>query len=258
MKNCIILGSGRSGTSLAAGTLNQGGYFMGNHLNPPNETNPKGQFEDIEITSINEDILAQVTRRRPSNFLGDVFFRTRPVFGQRWLSRIPLDTKFDPSLSIEKRIKQFLEHEPYCYKDPRFSYTLSVWRAFIKNTVFICVFRHPSITVSSILFQKKMVPHLKNFSISSKHAFAVWELMYSHILNKHFLTGGDWLFVHYDQLLDGSVFEKLETELETEVNKNFADRRLKRSKPQHRVSERIISLYYRLCDLAGYGADSDE
>lgn len=254
MKNCIILGSGRSGTSLVAGTLCQAGYFMGNHLNPPNETNPKGQFEDIEINSINEDILAQVTQHRPSNFLGEMFFKTRPAFGQRWLARIPLETEFPPSLSVEKRIKQFVEHEPYCYKDPRFSYALSVWRPFIKNAVFICVFRHPGITVSSILLQKKNVPHLNNFSISSKQAFSVWELMYSHILKKHFPGGGDWLFVHYDQFIEGSAFEKLEAKLETEVNRNFADSRLSRSKPQHKVSDRLLFLYGRLCDLAGYEA----
>jgi hypothetical protein len=45
-RNCLILGSGRSGTSLAAGILAQAGYFMGDELWPVNIGNPKGQFED--------------------------------------------------------------------------------------------------------------------------------------------------------------------------------------------------------------------
>jgi len=44
MKNCIILGSGRSGTSMVAGTLAKSGYFMGDNLYPARESNPKGFF----------------------------------------------------------------------------------------------------------------------------------------------------------------------------------------------------------------------
>lgn len=34
MRICIILGSGRSGTSMLAGSLAAAGYFMGEHLYP--------------------------------------------------------------------------------------------------------------------------------------------------------------------------------------------------------------------------------
>jgi hypothetical protein len=58
MRNCIILGSGRCGTSMAAGCLAKAGYFMGEQLLPPRSANPKGLFEDEEINDINEQILA--------------------------------------------------------------------------------------------------------------------------------------------------------------------------------------------------------
>ncbi|NIM13858.1 MAG: sulfotransferase family protein, partial [Candidatus Aminicenantes bacterium] len=54
MKNCLILGSGRSGTSMIAGILHKAGYFMGDNLYPPRSANPKGFFENWEINEINE------------------------------------------------------------------------------------------------------------------------------------------------------------------------------------------------------------
>ena len=49
VKNCLILGSGRSGTSMIAGILHKAGYFMGDNLYPPRSANPKGFFENWEI-----------------------------------------------------------------------------------------------------------------------------------------------------------------------------------------------------------------
>lgn len=46
MYNIIILGSGRSGTSMMAGTLAKAGYFMGERLLPRNNANPKGFSND--------------------------------------------------------------------------------------------------------------------------------------------------------------------------------------------------------------------
>jgi hypothetical protein len=45
MKTCIILGSGQSGTSMVAGTLAGAGYFMGERLYRPRESNPRGFLE---------------------------------------------------------------------------------------------------------------------------------------------------------------------------------------------------------------------
>jgi hypothetical protein len=250
------MGSGRSGTSLAAGVLSKAGYFMGHNLNPANITNPKGQFEDREVNAINEELLAQVTASRPSNLIGNFLFRSRPKTGQRWLARLPLELSFTLSDELKQRIKALLTNEPYCFKDPRFSYTLPVWRPFLKNTVLVCVFRYPAETVSSMIKQKKIVPHLSDFSLGVGKAFKVWELMYSHILDKHSLSGGEWLFLHYQQFFDGSAYLKLNQILEAPVDKDFADPSLNRSQPTWTVSRRSIRIYKRLCDLAGYRVDT--
>jgi len=252
VRNCLILGSGRSGTSLAAGVLHTSGYFMGQNLNPANETNPKGQFEDREVNAINEKLLAQVLRSRPNNFLGDIFFKGIPVDGQRWLARLP-HTRSVPSLpAVEDRMRFLTARQPFCFKDPRFSYTLRVWRPFLPDTVFLCIFRHPAVTVASILNQRRRVPHLKNFSINARQAFRVWTSMYMYILEVHHPEDGGWEFFHYDQFLDGSAYERLEQRLQTKVDRSFADSRLSRSQSRHKVDQRTQSLYLRLCALAGH------
>ena len=63
-RNCLILGSGRSGTSMAAGILARAGYFMGAELWPADIGNPKGYFEDREVNKINDELIAPAPRRR--------------------------------------------------------------------------------------------------------------------------------------------------------------------------------------------------
>jgi hypothetical protein len=48
-KSILVLGSGRSGTSLASGILSKAGYYMGENLMPATHTNPKGFFESFDI-----------------------------------------------------------------------------------------------------------------------------------------------------------------------------------------------------------------
>lgn len=252
MKNCIILGSGRSGTSMAAGVLSKAGYFMGTQLNPPNQTNPKGQFEDREINSINEEILATVSPARPDGLIGKVFFRNRPRFGQRWLVRLPLNAAISCPTHLKERMNQLINHSPFCFKDPRFSYTLSAWRPLVKQVVYVCVFRNPGAVVTSIIKQSKMVEHLRDFRITAKQAFEVWECMYSHILRKQYRQGGSWLFLHYEQFLEGSAYSRLEGALGVNVTADFVDPRLNRSEPFKEIPPRISEIYKELCSLASY------
>src|SRR5262249_31665720 len=100
-RNCLILGSGRSGTSLLAGTLRLAGYYMGEHLIPADASNPKGYFEDDEINAINEGLLAQVTPPR-----------SRPASGWRWLATVPVGTPIPCPPEIAKRIQTQIGNSP--------------------------------------------------------------------------------------------------------------------------------------------------
>lgn len=247
----MILGSGRSGTSMVAGALSKAGYFMGDKFYPGRDSNPKGFFETREINKINEELLGMVSPRRPKLF-GKWFFRDRPAKFQKWLARIPLATKIPvPPPIIGKRIQKLIQRGPFCFKDPRFSYTLPAWRPFLKNTVFVCVFRKPEATVQSILKECRNEKYLHNLSITEKQAMQVWILMYKHILDIH-RHKGEWLFLHFNQVLEREGLDKLAKFTGAEVDYNFPDVKLRRSQGSGECCEEARECYLKLCELASY------
>ena len=226
-------------------------HFFGNKLYQARESNPKGFFEDPEINDINETILSKVTLRRPP-LIGNFVLRSIPTYGQRWLSRIPLNKTFDSDDVIRKRISMAVSRVPFCYKDPRFSYTLDVWRPFLQNVVFICVFRHPAITAQSIVKEVKTAKYLRNFRISFNGALKVWMQIYLHILEKH-IKEGTWFFVHYEQALHKKINKELEKILDVKVDNSFPDPSLKRTEREYKIrNQKITRIYKRLCQLAAY------
>jgi hypothetical protein len=263
MRNCLILGSGRSGTSLMGGILKEAGYYMGENLYPARASNPRGFFENAEINGINELILAKHSNRY--KVLEHIFNRSEntiynPDYGQRWLGYIPRRRKivfFDEEIEI--RIMAAILKQPFAYKDPRFSYTLPVWSKFVdRETLFICVFREPDITVASILSECASARYLESFRINENQAYKVWNSIYSHIINKHLykIGRGQFFFVHYRQLINGEVLGKLSAKLEAELNTNFVDKSLVRSKTQYNmVRIKSKKIYSQLCQLSGYNKE---
>ena len=250
MRNIIILGSGRSGTSLVSGTLGKAGYFMGDCLLRPSEINPKGFFEDSEVNGINEEVLEIFAKKRPP-ILGRWFFRDRPLKWQRWLASIPLSTKFIPtkvSHEIIERIRKVTAKAPYCYKDPRFCYTLPIWRPFLNNTVFICVFREPAIIAESILKMCKE-GRLHPLSINFNQAINIITLMYCHIIEIH-CKKGEWLFIHYNQVMTERGLSKLEKFTGAIADRSFADSSLHRSFSHKPIPKETMQVYQKLCALA--------
>jgi hypothetical protein len=241
---------------MIAGTLARSGYFMGDQLTPAREANPKGFFEDWEINFINEDLLAQVVPKRLT-LMGREFFRSRPLNGQRWLAHVPLGTYILCPPEITQRIKTVTERIPYCFKDPRFCYTLPVWRPFLNNVGFVCVFRDPANTASSIVKECKDALYLQTLMMTFRQALKVWTQMYTHVLNVHRHKGA-WLFLHYNQLLTGEGLNRLETFLNAPVDRSFPEASLNRSFSDVRVPKKTWRVYQELCELAGYESLSEE
>ena len=255
MKNIIILGSGRSGTSMVAGCFAKAGYFMGDDLWGARDANPKGFFEDREVNAINEDLLQSVVPPRLKIF-GKNFLRNRPTKWQRWLAVLPLDIKIESSQILDERIFKIVSRQPFCLKDPRFSYTLPAWRPFLKNTVYICVFRDPVSTARSIAKETVDVareyPHMDTV-LNFNQSLSLWEMMYAHILEKHCLVG-DWQFVHYNQMVKGEAFDKIQKFTGAEIDREFPEKRLSRSSSERKraLPKKILTIYNRLCTLANY------
>ncbi len=243
--NLFILGSGRSGTSLVAGLFRKSGLFLGSEFYKPRYSNPLGFFEDKEVNSINEEILIPFVPQR--NFVnGIVYGSDSPTDGQRWLSRISLDIKTYASDELISRIKILTLNQPFCFKDPRFSYTLNVWREIINdNAKYICVFRDPAVVVASVLKEVGNMPYLQNFAISINQAFEVWRLMYQHILTKH-SKSGEWLFLHYDDLFGTNTLDKIEEFTGVKIDRDFPNISLNRSRSGLKTDDETSNIYSEL------------
>jgi hypothetical protein len=251
-KNCLILGSGRSGTSLLAGTLYSAGYHMGEKLLPANSDNPKGFFEAREVNAINETLLFEVTPPHPASNTTAPPDSVR--WGWRWLADVPVGTHIPCSRPVARHIEALTGNTPFCFKDPRFCYTLPVWRPYLSDCVFLCIFRDPAHTANSIVKVCERGEYLHGLELSFDEALQCWALMYRHVLDVH-RHQGDWLFLHYRQILDGSAIPRLERILNTAIKHDFADAKLERSVHDGRVPAEIKEVYRELCNLAQYPGD---
>ena len=236
---------------MVAGCLRHAGYYMGEELLGPTASNPLGYYESREINRINEEILTAVTRRRPRGRM-ERFFRHRPGPDQLWLAQVRPGRKLPCPEGIEARIQAEVEKRPYCFKDPRFCYTLPVWRPFLKDAVFVCVFREPARSVNSVLADSRTQRYLWNLKLSERMVLNVWRLVYRHVLEVH-RHEGDWLFLHYDQVLSGEGLGGLEHHLQARVDREFPNPSFDRASQVGHTSRRAARVYERLCSLAGHG-----
>jgi hypothetical protein len=251
MRNCIILGAGRSGTSMLAGLVHGSGYFMGEALLEPTSANPKGYFESQEINSLTDELIASVVRVRPRRPRGYLYPWRLPS-GLLWLADIGVDVELRASTEQLAHIRRLVAREPFCFKDPRFCYTLEAWRPALDDVVFMCVFREPGRTAASMRHNVRDRPY-RGFHLTRGHALRSWTSMYQRVLQQHSEPGGEWLFVHYDQILDGSSIPRIEDAIATRASASFVDRNLRRSQDDSsRLPQRTIQTYRQLCELAEF------
>jgi hypothetical protein len=252
MRNCLIMGSGRSGTSLVAGLLDRAGYHTGDNYLAARRANPHGFFEDFTVNEVNDQLL-------------DPYRRTyrRPVLRRRmvpWLKQVrepgwlippphgPLAVTADTDLQI----KQLVADEPFAYKDPRLSYTLPAWRPHLPDdTRFVVVFRHPAATLDSIARERSEQPIGSRFPYDFDRLVAMWRGVYGRILD-HADEGGEWRFVHFDQLVVGDGVARLGAFLDVDLDGAFVDGRASRARASATLPRPALDLYQRLCGLAGH------
>lgn len=256
MKNIIILGSGRSGTSMLAGSLAKSGYNLGANANylGKNKANPKGFFEDYEVNTINEDI---IKRSLPFTFnekIRKTFFKTFTFYRARWLANIPLFYPIKSTVAINERIKNVIKNEPFCFKDPRFSYTLCIWDKFLnRNTRFIVIFREPDKTAISIVRECKENAALNSLKIDEKKAMNIWIAMYRYILKVYEKDNNKerWMFVHYNQIFDEQKILEIETFIEAKIDLSFPDSNISRTNIYNfKINVSCNQVYNQLIKLA--------
>jgi hypothetical protein len=210
---------------MIAGVL-RNNYFMGEDNYPPRPANPKGFFEGPYLNDTNNIILNASTGK----------------CADWWVMPLSLDTTVVCPVNAVPRIEHLLSKTPYCYKDPRFCYTLPVWNKFIRNTRFICTFRHPASSAKSLMIENEQ---------GSERSFEIQSSMYEHVLTQH-IAEGDWMFVHYNQMFSRRILKKVSRFLNAEVDFDFPDLQYSKPIPDLEVPNKSMEIYIELCELAGY------
>jgi hypothetical protein len=235
----VILGCGRSGSSMVAGSIfSTGKYSMPGIMHPANEFNPKGFFETNLINKINDDILYSCEE-----------LETTQGIKQGWLSILPENTILKTYGFIDSRILEASKNKPFLCKDPRISYTLNCWLPFLKQPKIICVFRHPSEFLSSLIYHCQNAEYLKRVVIDQEFFEKIWFKTNNFILARY--KDLNIMFTNYNQILYGDGLDGISDFIESKIDKDFPSKRLRNSGRGLEVQESTLSLYNKLCDLSG-------
>lgn len=248
---CVILGCGRSGTSLAAGLLAEAGYDLGPRLLSADPSNPKGFFESRTVNDLNEQLLEPLTGARPLDATGRPL-ASRPLRdGERWLAALPADVTVPPRPELEPALRAAVDAPgPAARKDPRFVWTLPVWAPLLPGALRLCVFREPGRTARSILGMTDN----GDLGLTLDGALAVWAAAYRRCLHLADAEGGDgWLFVPYGRLVDGSALPVLVARLGVALQGAFAHPGLARTPGAGDVPRAVTDLLRKLEARAGAG-----
>jgi Sulfotransferase family len=237
----IVLGAGRSGTSLVAGLLADAGFFPGERLIPASGGNRTGYFEDLDVNALNDRLLAPLLPRA-----------SHPVPPRlSWLAALPEDAEPRPTPVDRQRIGRHLPRRPMCLKDPRFTYTLGAWQPQLPpDAGYVCVFRHPSRVAASLAQEVARDPaYYEGFSPTDEVVWATWTCAYRYILANHASTGS-WLFVDADALTDSADTAALSRFVGAPVTGARIDAGLRRSTRHDAVPREVSGLYRQLQRLS--------
>ncbi len=178
----FVLGMHRSGTSTVSNFITSLGYDLGKHPMAPREDNPKGFWENTEITRVNDEILA--------------------LHGLRWdsltlIQDLPIESICNDK-QIRSKVLQVLGEEfdtdNISIKDPRMCHLLPLWESVLNEanyeTHYVTVNRDPT-AVAKSLAKRDMMPF--------ERGLLLW-LIYSVSLARY-ITAASTIAIDYDELM---------------------------------------------------------
>lgn len=250
-RDAVVLGCGRSGTSTVAGLLAEAGWGLGEQLLAPNSDNPKGYFEDLPVNRLNEELLAPVTGEVLRDAGGRPVSARPPAAGERWLTALPEDVALPPRPDLHPQQQALLAGPgPRCRKDPRFTWTLPSWPA-LAGAVRVVVFREPLAAARSIAAMTAG----GTLGLGVEGALAVWAAAGRRALHLAATTGGDWVFVPYAGVLDGTALPGLAAALGVPtLPAAFVDPALRRQPDDGELPGDVADVWDRLRAAAAQAA----
>lgn len=180
----ILLGMHRSGTSLVARALLALGVDLGDHLMPADAHNPTGYWEDLEITALNDRILA--------------------ALGLAWDSVSAASLEDLPADEVARFRREAVEivhsrfrSSMFGFKDPRTARILPFWQSVFEHlgipATYVVVVRHPISVAASLSVR----------GLSPRQSCLLW---LQHVLPAVAATHGrPRVVVDYDRVVDDPV-----------------------------------------------------
>lgn len=211
---------------MLAGLFARAGYFQGDDLYPPREANPKGFFENWQINSLNERVmLASVEASLGHGAAARAKSLHRE--GQYWLMGLPAGVSCSAWPEDRVEIETLVARRPFCFKDPRFSYTLEAWMDAAPDAVALCVYRPPGVVIASILSEMQNAAYLHDLRIGVADLYANWRAIYVRLIRMR-SAGRAIRFVRYESLFEAGFFSEIETFVGARLDRRFPDRKLDR------------------------------
>ncbi|MGF1523657.1 MAG: hypothetical protein ACFBSF_15175 [Leptolyngbyaceae cyanobacterium] len=254
MKNVIILGSVRSGTSMLTATFRETEAYFGEDIMSPTVSNPYGYYECHKINRLNNQIIRKIIYRKAQFPLDRIsrYFRPRIYRDKRCLMLAAPRHVPDISLSnkLINEMRSITSHSPLCLKDPRFSVTLPFWQPFLpQNTCFLVAFRAPFRTVDSMLRNAREI-YDPPLPLDESWGLRLWYRNYRRLLYQ-FSNPENWFFVHDELMFSGEALPVLEKFVETDLNYDQINPLIRRSQseavqPSSQLRKQCLTLFEAL------------
>ena len=250
MKNVIVLGTVRSGTSMTTAMFRKTGAYFGDDIMAPTIANPHGYYECHQINRLNNRLIQRIIYGLTPKKIQSLLKRFQPPVHRDHRCSMLVAPKCIRQFSLPEEItdqmRHFVSHTPFCLKDPRFSITLPFWKSVIPNgTRCLVVFRDPRRTVDSMLRNAREI-YNPPLPIDEEWGLKLWYRNYQRLLYQ-FSNDEDWFFIHDEQVFSGKAVPALEKFVETSLATDQVNPAIRRSHPQRLDS--FNEQYHRCNDL---------
>ena len=203
MKNVIILGAGRTGSSFLSGLISRNRFYINREMINSRASYPDGDYENPELIELNKRILLE------SGYGYDKAYAEKQMH--------PALIKELESYSTDPAFKDFVakceENSPWLWKDPRLCYTIPFWKHLIdlSGINFIKITRNPYLVFKS--HSKFQIKHLKRDLYNNYH----WQTQaVDQFLSENHIKA---LEIDFSELKDLSIIDKLNSFLSTHITR---------------------------------------
>jgi hypothetical protein len=243
-----IAGMHRSGTSMVTMLLHKSGLYLGpeSDLHSPGPANPEGHWENRRFFKLNQRILHKLG--------GGWDYPPSPPTSWTTGPLAPFRTE------AETLVQQFVDREPWGWKDPRNCLTLPFWQAILGTVRVVVVIRNPLEVAESLR---------KRNGFSRALSMALWHAYNQRLLDT--IPPSDRIITHYGMHFQDPERElrRLLTYLELPVHEDAVEKASTAKVDELRhyrlttrdlveandVAPAIINLYQDLCAEAEWQDD---